>query len=201
MKLRSVYHTPKGERGIGKWIVGWTWVLAVFYSVPGLFRKPPEGKTRWQAYKQALKYNFSHEELWIPDSLGSFRDFIDGYTGKCFSSTTRGDSNGVRFAPASEVLGKHPGRWKYIEFEVDDKLFDNAMVSMGKKVGNKYDFVAVTTGFVTPVLIDDKDKNYCSGVCCWAKWLMNVLRKWWKVISPRRSALIMAKLYHEPKPI
>jgi hypothetical protein len=211
MKLRSVYHTPKGERGIGKWIVGWTWFLALFYG---------KGK--------ALKYNYSHEELWIPDEKGNFskvdrteyydnkchgvceaccdQEFIDKIsscpTGQCFSSTTRGDSNGVRFAPASEVLGKHPDRWEYVEFEVDEDYFKYMLLpDMEAKVGNEYDFVAVGTGFVTPVLVDDKEKDYCSGICCWAKWVLLVLPVLWKRISPRRSAMIMAKKYHEPKPI
>ena len=67
MKLRFVYHTPKGERGVGKAIVAWTWFLAAVYSLPHLFKKPKNGQTRWQAYIQVLRYNFSHEEVWIAD--------------------------------------------------------------------------------------------------------------------------------------
>ncbi len=125
-----------------------------------------------------------------------------GYAGKCFSSTTRGDSEGVRFAPASEVIGKHPGRWMYIEFEVDEKKFEFAMFHAKKQVGKKYDFAGVA-GFVVPFWPDDKKKWYCSEICEWFRWFCN-----WgerlaprKPISPRRSALILAKMYHEPKPV
>lgn len=216
MRLRSVYHTPKSERGIGKWIVAWTWVLAAVYSVPKLFRKPPEGSTRWKEYKRALKYNYSHEELWIPDENGEFWSEAIDYLGtsgqryykswppqgQCFSSTTRGDAEGVRFAPTSEVVGKHPERWRYIEFEVDDWIWEHIVLpDLKSKVGNKYDFAAVTTGFITPIMIDPKDKDYCSGICCWAKFLLGILKVWYKRISPRRSAYETAKIHGEPKPV
>jgi len=198
MKLRSVYHTGEGEKllSVGRWIIGWTWILAAFYN--------------WKAFK----YNFSHEELWEPrqdfkiskgecDSI--FYDYDDLLkqtvpVGQCFSSTTRGDANGVRYAPASEVL-KHPERWRYIEFEVDNEMWAVVKKDMNKKVGNKYDFVAVTTGFITPIMIDPEDKNYCSEICCWVKFLLYVLNRWWKRVSPRRSAMLLVPHWGEPKTI
>ena len=199
MKLRSVYHTGEGEGvfSVGRWIIGWTWLLALCYS--------------WRA----LKYNFSHEELWIPrqdfkisewkcKSVFSDYDSLLGQmspVGQCFSSTTRGDAEGVRFAPASEVL-KHPERWRYIEYEVDDALWESYVLPKLKSmVGNKYDFVAVMTGFTTPVLIDDEKKNYCSGVCCFAKYLLDILEKLWKRVSPRRSAMLLVPRWGEPKTV
>lgn len=196
VKIRSLYHTPKGERGIGKWIVGWTWFLALFYN--------------WKV----LKYNYSHEELWFPEKNGYFdyekieRRHSDndievvgtGYLGQCFSSTTRGDDDGVRFAPASKVL-KHPERWEYIEFEVTDFQYKHMLALAESRVGNKYDFVAITTGFMTPIMFDPKDKDYCSGVCCLVKFVGGILTRIYKRISPRRSAYIMAKKFGEPKPI
>jgi len=183
MKLRSIYHTSKGERGIGKWIVRWTWFLALFYN--------------WKA----LKYNYSHEELWIPDEDGKFGLPWARLSGQCFSSTTRGGAKGVRFAPASEVL-KHPERWKYIEFEVDAYCWKSLVLpKLQSMVGNKYDFVAVATGFITPFLIDDKKKNYCSGICCMVKYWLVILKKQWKIVSPRRSAMLLVPHWGEPKRI
>ena len=49
MKVRFLFHKPEGERGIGKVIVGLTWFYALFYN--------------WKA----LKYNYSHEEVWLPE--------------------------------------------------------------------------------------------------------------------------------------
>ena len=189
MKLRSVYHTGEGEGvlSVGRWIIGWTWLLALCYS--------------WKA----LKYNFSHEELWIPDETGEFVNRHTAgpwFTGQCFSSTTRGGSQGVRFAPARAVLTRHPERWRYIEFEVDDVLWESFVLpKLESMAGNKYDFVAVTTGFVTPILIDDEKKNYCSGICCFAKYLLGTLKKLWKRVSPRRSAMLLVPCWGEPKAV
>ena len=77
MKVRSLYHTPKGEHGIGKVIVALTWFYGLFYN--------------WEV----LKYNYSHEELWLPNEVGKFdtrgKPITTEYYGECFSSTTRGD--------------------------------------------------------------------------------------------------------------
>jgi len=183
-KVRSVYHKPLGERGFGRYIVGYTWFLGLFYN--------------WKA----LKYNYSHEELWFPwDDKGE----IDSWSfngkpcGQCFSSTTRGKYNGVRFAPASEVIGKHPERWDYIEFEVEDEDYKRLVAYAYTQIGKKYDWRGVALGFISPVDFEDTDKWYCSEICCWLKWLAYVIKDWEDRISPRRSAMIMAKKYHEPK--
>lgn len=150
-----------------------------------------------------LKYNYSHEELHFPDEDGRFyRDYNFAgkvqreYQGQCFSSTTRGDSNGVRFAPAADVLGKHPTRWHFIEFEVEDDDYRYMLGVAETLVGSKYDYLAVSTG-----LGFQRDDNfYCSEVC-------NLIKSCAEVeadvhpISPRRSASIMAKKYGEPKGI
>ena len=191
MKLRSIFHKPEGEHGIGKWIVVWTWFLALFYD------------------HKALKYNYSHEELWIPDENGAFRHIVNSpfkpprqyYVGQCFSSTTRGDSKGVRFAPASEVL-KHPERWEYIEFEVNEALYADILIfmEMHAKWKTKYDFAGIM-GFVVPFAPQDDDRWYCSELCNYIKAELNVIDDYSEPISPRRSAMILAEDWGEPKPI
>ena len=177
MKLRILFHNPKGEHGIGKLIVGLTWVYALFYN--------------WKA----LKYNFSHVEDWIPDQMGKFESpTVDDdwdFVGECFSSTTRGDWNGVRFAPASEVL-KHPERWSYIEIEVDDERFEIAMGLALLEVGRPYDFLAIL-GFVNPLDVQNKAKWYCSEICSWFISLCKGERWQFKRISPRRMAYTWVK--------
>jgi len=179
MVLRSLYHKPEGERLIGKVIVGWTWLLAVI-----------------RLDFKSLKYNYSHEELWIPDENGWFdtgqvrREGIwqTNVSGQCFSSTTRGDSKGVRFAPAREVL-HHPERWDYIEFEVPDEEYIRLVTWMRCQVDRKYDFAGVV-GFVIPVIPQARNKWYCSEICCAIKRRLGIMEHQ-KIISPRRSALLM----------
>jgi len=222
-KLRSCYHNPKGEHGIGKTIVGLTWLYAVVWSVPALFRKPPKKSSRWKEYSQALRYNFSHEELHISDKDGNFTRYVindnpnpgeerykgtKDFVGQCFSSTTRGKWNGVRFAPASEVL-KHPERWSYIEFEVDEARFEVAMDEARRLVGKKYDYLGIL-GFLNPIPFQANDDWFCSEVCRWFKRLGRV--RYWtgfqgepfilfkgKRCSPRRSAHEMVKAGYELK--
>ena len=198
MKIRFVFHKPQGERGVGKAIVVWTWVLGLFYN--------------WKV----LKYNYSHEELWLPDDDGSFitghrdnyvrfratKTYVHpmkySYCGKCFSSTTRGTAEGVRFAPASEVLGKHPERWDYIEVEVDEARLEIAVEQARQLVGAKYDFAGIF-GFLLPLPVQDGQRWYCSEICDWFKVLAGVYPKRYKRISPRRAACVLAKRWGEPK--
>ena len=151
-------------------------------------------------------------ELWLPLTLNfgnlhwlGFKDdyYIEGitnrYQGQCFSSTTRGNANGVRFAPASEVL-KHPERWEYIEVEVDTERLEVAEDEATLLIGRKYDYAALF-GFLQPFDTQNEKKWYCSEICMWFAHLVRATKKRHKRISPRRAAYILAKLYHEPKPI
>ena len=194
--VRFLFHKPKGEHGVGKAIMVWTWILGCFYN--------------WKV----LKYNYSHEELWLPDENGKFwqgkrvcwQKLRNGMyicplryesLGYCFSSTTRGGAKGVRFAPASEVL-KHLERWDYIEVEVDPYRLEVAMEEAKKLEGKKYDYLALF-GFFQPFVMQDSKKWYCSEICDWLKVLLRIYPKRKRRVSPRRSAYILAKLCGEPK--
>ena len=174
MKIRFVFHNPKGERGIGIAIVAYTWLLGLFYN------------------RKVLPYNFSHMEIWFADNAGNFEN------GHCFSSTTRGNSDGVRYAPASEILFKHPERWSYIECEVDPLRILVAKEEAQRLVGKKYDYLGIF-GFVTPFPIHHKDKWFCSEICMCFAYLIRATNKRYKRISPRRAAYKLARLYGEPK--
>ena len=196
VKVRSLYHSPKGERGIGRWIVGWTFVLGLFYN--------------WKV----LKYNFSHEEIWIADENGFFYEPPDyspemllgekvkdwGYVGQCFSSTTRGKANGVRFAPASDVLF-HSDRWWGIEWECEQDKLDWAIELAEEETCKEYDYLGIS-GFVIPFVGQNKNKWFCSEICDWFKWICCLYSKTQSKVSPRRSAYLLAKKTGtEPKPI
>lgn len=189
MKVRFLFHKPIGERGIGKVIVGLTWFYGLFYN--------------WKV----LKYNYSHEEMWIESEGGRFENHARDqggqewfvFIGQCFSSTTRGNANGVRFAPAIEVL-KHPERWDYIECDVKDWRLEVALEEANKLVDAKYDFIGIL-GFIQPIAIQDDQRWYCSEICDWLKVLLRIKSKRSKRISPRRAAYLLAKKYGEPKPL
>ncbi len=194
MKLRIAFHSSKGERGIGKIIIAYTWALALV-------------RGDWKS----LKYDYSHVEIWWPDEDGDFdcgdRSKITAnlnnikirFLGYCFSSTTRGPYDGVRIAPASEVL-HNPHRWEYIEIEVDDDLWAiiEPVIETMDKQQIPYDFKGLF-GFFWPWNIQDKTKYYCSELVSKICYNLKLTKKRHKRISPRRLARVLAKLYHEPK--
>ena len=104
------------------------------------------------------------------------------------------------FAPASEVLGKHPERWDYIECEVDPERLEVAVEEAKKLVGKGYDYWALF-GFFNPLPIQDAKKWYCSEICDWFKVLAGIYKKRHKRVSPRRSAYLLAKNWGEPRPL
>lgn len=195
VKVRFVFHKPQGERFVGKAIVVWTWILGLFYN--------------WKV----LRYNYSHEEVWLPDKNATDGYFIYAnpmfetnikynpkYFGQCFSSTTRGKWKGVRFAPACEVLGKHPERWDYIEVEVDEERYkigiEEAERLADKRCGYDYGYIL---SFLQPFLLQKDSDWACSEVCMWLGYLWRAVAKRFKRISPRRAAQVLAKRWGEPQ--
>ena len=191
MKIRFAFHNPQGERGVGKAIVGWTWILGCFYN--------------WKV----LKYNYSHVEVWVPGEYGHF-DVLDPepqhcgdddwgvkFVGQCFSSTTRGTSDGVRLAPACDIL-RNPYRWDYIECDVDPERLEVALAEFQKLLGLRYDFWGIF-GFLNPFPVQDDKRWYCSELCNWFAVLCGITERQ-KRISPRRLAYKLAKRWGEPVP-
>ncbi len=185
MHIRFAFHKGR-DSFVGKGIIAWTGFLCLFYN--------------WRL----LKYSYSHEEEWTPNSAGKFDTteipITNNFYGKCFSSTTRGDWKGVRFAPASEVVGKHPDRWDYIEVDVDEERLEVALAEGKRLVGAKYDFWGIF-GFIQPFAFQDPKKYFCSELCDWFKVLLRIYPFRHNRISPRRAAYLLAKMYGEPKPL
>jgi len=183
VKLRFIFHKPIGERGIGKAIVAWTWLLGCFYN--------------WKV----LKYNYSHVSVWVPEpdcSYGFEWQNMGIYQGQCFSSTTRGTSDGVRIAPAYDIL-HNPHRWDYIECDVDPERCEVALAELNKLIGLKYDFWGIF-GFLNPFPVQDDKRWYCSEVCNWFAVLCGITERE-KRISPRRFAYKLAKRWGNPTPL
>ena len=159
---------------------------------------------------KALKYNYSHMEIWLEEQEGygfasvEFNDTGTApetihYLSHCFSSTTRGSANGVRFAPASEVL-KHPERWDYIEIDTSGVpwMYDKFTIDWAKEqVGKAYDYKGIL-GFFWPKAFDHPDKWYCSEICMRFLCKMRLVC-FFRRISPRRSARVLAAKFGEPR--
>ncbi len=187
-KIRFLFYGPVKGKGVDIAISLWTKGLA---AIRGDFRAA------------SGDYDFSHMETWFPNEHGVFESGIvlsgeSIYLGTCFSSTMRGDADGVRFAPASRVL-RNPERWYYIEFEIADWQLNVARSMAEGKVGKKYDlWGGIVFGFVLPigVIRQDPEKEYCSEVCCWIAVGVRILKKFktlWVPYSPRKAASEMSK--------
>ncbi len=109
---------------------------------------------------------YSHAEIWIPDDEGEFEVGVgpdrDWYYGTCYTSTMRGDENGVVKRPAAQVL-KHPERWDYIEIGVEDDRIINWMdISVENNPG--YDIKCIIS-FFWPWRWHKSSKFICSEFC------------------------------------
>lgn len=150
---------------------------------------------------------YSHMEVWFPNESGNFEPpralrespILDRWYGQCFSSTTRGEWRGVRICHASLVL-KHPERWDYMEFEVDMSRYAVALELAEREEGKKYDYKGIF-GFFWPWPVQDKKKWYCSEICAWFLYLVRILPKREKRISPRRLSKVLKKLGGIARPL
>ena len=147
---------------------------------------------------------YSHAEIWIPDEHGNFTDDefevpkTQWILGTAFTSTMRGDVNGVVKRPAAEVL-KHPGRWDYIEIEVSEHDYKMILrwmeVTVAKNPG--YDIRCILSFFWYRREFKS-DKFICSEFCERALWWSNepeIFRKI-RCPSPRRlSRWLVGKGY------
>ena len=152
MKIRLLLYKAKQD---GKWLDNgislWTWLFNM--------GTPP----------------YSHAEIWLPETDSKFVSFDNHpcvpplYWGTCYTSTmgqVRGKNSVAQSGSckrlASKVL-KHPERWDYIDIEVNDLLYENALTWADCVVADNkgYDLKAVWSFFL-PWKIHDDDKYICS---------------------------------------
>lgn len=152
---------------------------------------------------------YSHDEIWVPDERCGFEKCYDGIdllrpAGTCYSSTMgqirdkeaamidkHGAHAGTRKLLASVVL-KHPERWDYTEFEVEDHIFERGMRCMEYRVKmnkgySKRDiskFFPVVRHFVKQDPLRDICSEFVQNLCV----VFRVLKGPFKVISPLRLA-------------
>jgi hypothetical protein len=152
----------------------------------------------WSGFWNKKTIPTSHEELEfcnrapaeIKSLIKTVSAEIPQQNGLCFSSASRGDFIGVRFAPSVEIL-KHPEKWKYIEVEVEDQTEQKMFESAKSIVGRPYDYIAIF-GFCLPWHIQDDHRWYCSECVNWVAYkggLLNKIYRW----SPLASVNLMLK--------
>jgi hypothetical protein len=202
MKVRSYYYcAPKKFKRkylVNYLISGWT-------TFVNLWRVQPKD------WKKFCKLGISHEEFCLGDGWASesnFEVYIPGghrcFLGNCFSATMRDGADGVRIALAEDVL-RHPENWLYVEYENIPNWrigLADGMIRHLCELLTRYDKGGVFFGFITPNdLGNDPDKWYCSEVCWLIKWLLGVVKKQRRRVSPLWSAWLAVKAGHELKPL
>ena len=148
----------------------------------------------------------SHCELWVPgvfhqslcpdESIMVFEEPAsnfqkgmgmdsDHFYGTCWTSTMRGDNNGVVSRPASEVL-KNPERWCYYEVEVDsveDLVEFMDQIVKANQGYSKRDILK----FFNPLMLN----FFRSNVCMFSN------KTWWRSIQ-RMSASQASTCFKKP---
>lgn len=199
MKARSYYYcAPKKFQR--KYLANHT--ISIWTTFVNLWRVAPKD------WKRFCKLNISHEEYSDGNGSGDFEIRTPGghrcFLGWCFSSTMRDGADGVRVAPADEVL-KHPENWLCIEYDRIDlwrSELARKMIRHLCSLKTKYDKGGVFFGFLTPAnLGNDLDEWYCSEVCWLIKWLLGIVTKRRARVSPLWSAWLAVKAGHELKPL
>ena len=131
-------------------------------------------KTPW---KWGLKYlvnhlislrtwsKYSHVEIWVANESILGFGYISLPVGTCYTSTMRGEENGTVERRAIKVL-KHPERWDYIEFDVNDREYKDLILWLDKEVKankgySKWDILK----FLSPIHFPDNKRNICSELC------------------------------------
>lgn len=153
---------------------------------------------------------YSHCEIWVPDGgrfdamrFPTYEDDKKGngsifhYIGTCYTSTMRGDNNGVVKRPASEVL-KNPGRWDYYEIEVDESFYNDMIDWMEVAVldNEGYDKRAILKFFNPFARSSSLDKYICSEFVQHCLVDANVFM-WPELLSPRRLSSRLDKMGHK----
>jgi len=79
-----------------------------------------------------------------------------------------------------------------MEFEVEAERFEVALAEAHRQEGKSYDWWGLF-GFLTPFAIQEKEKWYCSEICCWFAYLVGVLPKRYKKIDPRYASRVLTQ--------
>jgi len=145
--------------------------------------------------REVLLNNFSHEEIWTPDEKGLFEivgSTDDGipataYRGTMYTSTmgqaARGKNNvgdGTCKRDADLVL-KHPDRWCFVEWEVDDLSWYAMVAYLEQEVRRNKGYGL------------GPKKNICSEIGHNANVMAGTLKGKFKVVTPLYDAILHVK--------
>lgn len=145
---------------------------------------------------------YSHCEIWVPfeTDQGKCRfESVYHIYGQCYTSTMRGDNNGVVKRPASEVL-KNPGRWDYYEVEIKDWDCNRMIGEMDNTVNmnSGYD-IATFLKFFNPFKRESTFEQFiCSEFVQWALYQSCIFEEY-ELLSPRRLSKRLNKMGYRAK--
>ncbi len=148
--------------------------------------------------RKLVLMGLSHEEIWTPDEDGNFiwKDEVMypdgplqvcGYAGTMYTSTmgqaARGKNNighGTCKRSADLVL-KHPGRWCFVEWKVDDLSYYAMVAYLEQEVRRNKGYGL------------GPNKNICSEISHNANVMAGTLKGKFRVVTPLKDAILHVK--------
>ena len=189
------------------------YIRAIFYLTPFKWKyllswkKIKKYMANWLISIRTMS-KYSHCEIWVPDGDGTFMYpspdpesdtwYTIGPFGTCYTSTMRGDVNGTVKRDASLVLD-HPEHWHYVEIPLTDEQYKFLILAMDMDVANnkgysRWDILK----FVSPIHIEDNERNICSEAC--NNWLVYIaIIKGFGIVSPAKVLKKLLKCGYEVK--
>lgn len=142
----------------------------------------PQQRAIWLA-------GYSHEEIWTPDKHGWFGNSpcVRKYVGTCYTSTkgqaARGKNNVGHGTckRGSDLVLKHPERWHFIEWEVDELSYLAMIAYLETEVRKNKGYGL------------GPNKNICSEIGHNANVTTGVLGGKFKVVTPMKDAILQVK--------
>lgn len=184
MKIRILFY--KSKFGDGHWIDN---AISMWTGIWNWFTK-----------------NYAHCEVWIPDGPFFGKSVSQvlcpqdaGFCGTTYTSTMRGENDGVVERSASEVL-KNPSRWDYYEIEINEAAYQEMIYNMDFEVNNNkgYDKPSIVKFFNPFSRKPTLEKFICSEFVHWSLFCANIFCKP-ELLSPRRLSKRLEKLGYEAK--
>lgn len=176
----------------------------------------------WTGLFNRYRSKDSHCSLWTPDEGGQFSSRVHSnmvrgtmgegeedwhetaYWGTCYTSTMRGENNGVVSRPAYKVF-KNPERWCYYEIEISDEEYNSLIGRMVLDIGDNKGYGKRTIlKFFNPIekfRFINRKEPICSGrVKAWLRGCAKFFYAWKPTLdSPMRLSGRLEKMGFERK--
>ena len=164
MYIRLLNYLPRYRDGSGTdnaidwWTVIWNTIILLCPRKRNWLA--PFKKETYSLIRVLWILRCSHSEIWTPG--------LSWDAGKCWTSTMRGEFDGVRVADAMDVI-ENRYRWTYFNIPVDDNIYPSLLRSMQVDVDNNTGYGKIKiASFFTPWRFGKKP--ICSEKCC--SWII-----------------------------